>query len=160
MAIATASLDFDRYGRSPKLPPITPEVAALQACPLLAGANAATLQSLAAASTLRSVSRGVPLAAEGSRVSHALVVVRGRIRSVRRAPNGREIALELFRAGDLVADAVVAPQAPLSNEWEAVEATTVLIIPREALLAYMRTAPEVALAVAAQLLTRLERSKE
>jgi CRP-like cAMP-binding protein len=160
MAIATASLDFDRYGRTPKLPPVTPELAALQACPLLAGANAAALQSLAAASTLRSVSRGAALATEGSPLAHALVVVRGRIRSVRRAPNGREIALEVFRAGDLVADAAIAPQAPLSNEWEAVEATTILSIPREVLVAHIRTVPELALALGAQLLARLERCKE
>jgi CRP-like cAMP-binding protein len=160
MAIATASLDLDRYGRTPKLPPITPELAALQACPLLAGANAATLQSLAAAATLRSVSRGAALAGDGTSGAHALVVVRGRIRSVRRAANGREIALEVFRAGDLVADAVIAPQAPVTSEWEAVEATTVLTIPRDALLAYLRTAPELALALAAQLLARLDRSKE
>src|SRR4029079_3449543 len=39
MATATASLDFDRFGRAPKVSavpaPSTPELAALQACPVL-----------------------------------------------------------------------------------------------------------------------------
>jgi CRP/FNR family cyclic AMP-dependent transcriptional regulator len=163
MAIATASLDFDRYGKSPKLQgisPITPELAALQGCPLLGGAGPSALQPLAAACSLRPVARGATVAAEGSLVAHAILVVRGRVRAVRRAANGREIAVEQFRAGDLIADGVLGTQTPLSSDWEAVEGTTLLMIPREALLAHLRGAPELALALAAQLLARLERSKE
>jgi len=160
MAIATASLDLDRYGRSPKLSPVSPELAALQACPLLATAPAPSLQALAAVSTLRPMARGSTVAAEGSAVAHAILVVRGRVRAVRRAPTGREIAVEIFRAGDLIADAVLSPASPLANDWEAIEATTVLMIPRDALLAHVRSAPELALALAAQLLRRLDRSKE
>jgi CRP-like cAMP-binding protein len=161
MAIATASLDFDRLGRtSPKLPPITPELAALQAAPLLAGAAPSALAALAAASTLRSVARGTIVAAEGAAVAHAIVVVRGRMRAVRRASNGREIAVEVFRAGDLVADGVLAPDAPLANDWEAIESATLLMIPRETFLGHLRGAPDLMVALAGQVLARLERSKE
>jgi CRP-like cAMP-binding protein len=170
MAIATASLDFDRYGRTPKLSsasapsasstPVSPELAALQACPLLAGTAPSALTALAAASSLRPVSRGTTVAAEGSAVSHALLVVRGRVRAVRRAQNGREITVEVFRPGDLLADAVLAPDRPLVNDWEAVEATTLLQIPRESLLAHLRGTPELAVTLAAQVLARLDRSKE
>ena len=159
MAIATASLDFDRFSRSPKPSPISPELAALQACPLLAGAPASALQALAAASTLRPIARGTTVAAEGSPLAHAILVVRGRVRAVRRAPTGREIAVETFRAGELIADGVISPAA-LSNDWEAIEATTLLMIPHEALLAHVRSTPELALALAAQVLRRLDRSKE
>src|SRR5262245_39619454 len=160
MAIATASLDFDRFGRTPKPSPISPELAALQGCQFFNGAPATALQSLAAASSLRSVARGTIVAAEGSPLAHALLVVRGRIRCVRRAANGREIALEIFRSGDLVVEGVLAPQAPLANDWEAVEPTTLLLVPREALAAYLRSTPDAILAVAARLLARLDRSKE
>ena len=160
MAIATASLDFDRLGRSSKPPPVLPELAALQACPLFAGAPASLLQTLATASTLRPIARGSTVAAEGSALAHAILVVRGRVRAVRRAPTGREIAVETFRASDLIADGALSPAAPLANDWEAIEASTLLMIPREALLAYVRSAPELALALAAQLLRRLDRSKE
>ena len=88
-----------------------------------------------------------------------MLVVRGRVRAVRRAPTGREMAVETFRAGDLRADGVLSP-ATLTSDWEAIEATTLLMIPRDALLAQVRTTPELALALAAQLVRRLDRSKE
>jgi CRP-like cAMP-binding protein len=160
MAIATASLDLDRFGRSPKPSPVSPELAALQACPFFAATPAATLQALAAASALRPIARGSTVAAEGAPMAHAILVVRGRVRAVRRAPTGREIAVETFRAGELIADGVLSPTSPLANDWEAIEATTVLMIPRDALLAHVRTVPELALSLAAQLLRRLDRSKE
>jgi CRP-like cAMP-binding protein len=160
MAIATASLDFDRYGRSPKLSPVSPELAALQACPLFTNFPPTSLQSLAEAASLRTIGRGTTVAAEGSVVSQAILVVRGRVRAVRRAATGREIAVEVFRAGDLIADGMLSPAAPLVNDWEAIEATTLLMIPREALLAQVRGAPDLALSLAAQLLGRLDRSKE
>src|SRR4030095_980586 len=47
MAIATASLDFDRYGRTTKPSPVSPELAALQGCQFFNGAAATALQSLA-----------------------------------------------------------------------------------------------------------------
>jgi CRP-like cAMP-binding protein len=160
MAIATASLDLERYSRSPKVSSVSPELAALQACPLLATTSPSALQALAGASTTRTVARGGVVAAEGSVVAQAVLVVRGRVRAVRRAANGREIAVEVFRAGDLVADGVLAPEAPLGNDWEAIEPTTLLLIPREALLEHLRGVPELALALAAQVLGRLDRSKE
>jgi CRP-like cAMP-binding protein len=161
MAIATASLDFDRLGRTPtKLSPLTPELSALQGSPLLAGTAPSALQALAAASTLRSVARGTIVAAEGSTVAHAIVIVRGRMRAVRRASNGREIAVEVFRAGEVVADGALAPDAPLANDWEAIESATLLMIPRDAFLAHLRGAPDLVVALAAQVLSRLERSKE
>jgi CRP-like cAMP-binding protein len=79
---------------------------------------------------------------------------------VRRAASGREITVEVFRAGDLLADAALAPGAALANDWEAAETTSLLMIPRDALLTHVRGAPEVAVALAAQLLARLERAKD
>jgi CRP-like cAMP-binding protein len=160
MAIATSSLDFDRLGKSPKVSPVSPELAALQACPFFTGASPAALGTLAAASSLRAVPRGTTVATQGSPAAQAFLVVRGRVRCVRRAANGREIALETFRPGDFVADAALAPNTPAGSDWEAAEATTLLMLPREALVAYLRGTPEIALALVTQMLTRLDRSKD
>jgi CRP-like cAMP-binding protein len=160
MAIATSSLDFDRFGKSVKLSPVSPELAAVQACPLFTGVTSSALGALAGASALRTVPRGTTVATQGSPSAQSFIVVRGRVRCVRRAANGREIALETFRPGDIVADGALAPNAPLASDWEAAEATTLLMIPREALVTYLRGAPELALAVVTQMLTRLERSKD
>lgn len=165
MAIATAtasSLDFDTFDRLRK--PVSagegPAVEALRACPQLMAAPLETLRSLARQSTLRTVNRGTVLAAQGTRLDSAMLVVRGRIRSVCRAPNGREISVEVFRAGELVADGAVGPDAPLPSDWEAAENGVVLMIPREAFVSCLRTVPDVALALAGELCSRLERSKQ
>lgn len=159
MAIATAPLDFDRFGRPSKLSPVSPELAAVQSCPFFTNANPAALQALVAASSLRSLSRGSTVSPEGA-AAQAFIVVRGRVRCVRRAANGREMALEIFRAGDFVADGAMGPQPGQTNDWEALESATLLVIPRDALLAYLRSAPELAFSLNAQVLSRLERMKE
>jgi CRP-like cAMP-binding protein len=160
MAIATASLDYDRFNRAPKLSAITPELAALQSCPLFAGATPTSLQALAAAASTRSFTRGGIVATEGAPAPSVVLIARGRLRAVRRAANGREITVEVFRQGDLLADAALGPGAPLANDWEAAETTALVMIPRDALLAYLRGAPEAAVALSAQLLARLERAKD
>ena len=93
---------------------------------------------------------------DGRRAGHPawtrlILVVRGRIRSVCRAPNGREISVEVFRTGDLIADFALAGDVPLGNDWEAVESSTLLMIPREALMAFLRGTPDVLVALAAGL---------
>ena len=46
------------------------------------------------------------------------------------------------------------------HDWEAAEASTVLLIPRDAFVSGLRLNPELALAVGADLVGRLERSKQ
>jgi len=162
MAIATATLDFDSYGKlmRPALPVEVPGLEALKSCPQLQLAPGEALRALARDATLRSLNRGATIAAQGGRLEAAILVVRGKIRAVCRAVNGREISVEMFRAGDLIADGALAPETPLANDWEAVEASTLLLIPREAFLSCLRATPELALALGAALVARLERSKQ
>src|SRR6185295_8452559 len=161
MPIATAALEVNPYGRIRKpVPPSTPELAALLECPLFAGTDPATLHSLSLACSIKQVSRSSTLAAEGSLPGQAFLVLRGRVRAVRRGEGGREITLEVFRAGDLIADALLAPEQPLANDWETVEPAALLVIPRDALLGHLRQLPEVALALGRILVARLNRSKD
>jgi CRP-like cAMP-binding protein len=160
MAIATA-LNFDPLSRPVKVTPSPdgPAFEALRACPQLRGVPAEALRTIARQSTVKPVNRGVIVAAQGSRLDFGIVLVRGALRSVCRAENGREISIEVFRSPELIADGVIAPELPLRNDWEAAEAGAVLMIPREALLACLVASPGVALTVAAALVARLERSK-
>jgi CRP-like cAMP-binding protein len=161
MAIATAPVDFEAYDRSAKTTPLDgPALEALKACAELRTASLDALRLLSRQATLRTLSRGATVAAQGTRLDAAILVVRGRIRSVCRAPNGREISVEVFRTGDLIADFALAADAPLGNDWEAVETSTLVIIPRDALMTFLRATPEVLLAVAGGLCGRLERSKQ
>jgi CRP-like cAMP-binding protein len=170
MGTATASLHYDRLGRptkvsavvSPVTSPISssPELVALQACSQLVGVSPASLQALAAASSLRTVARGAIVATEGAPSAHVVLVVRGRLRAVRRAANGREVTVEALVAGELLADAAFSPDGIVDSDWEAAESTTVLLLPREAWLSALRGAPDVALAVASRMLARLQRAKD
>jgi CRP/FNR family cyclic AMP-dependent transcriptional regulator len=128
--------------------------------PALAGLPGQVLAALTSTSTVRRLSRRAILAQEGSVPSQVFVVLRGRVRAVRRSASGREVTLESFHAGDLLADGVVAADRPLMNDWEASEPTEVLAINREAFVAQLQALPSLALTVAAQMLSRLERSKQ
>jgi CRP-like cAMP-binding protein len=162
MAIAPATLDFDSFGKlmRPAVPADAPIMEALKACPQLERAPAEALRLLARDASLRAVGRGANIAPQGGRLDVAVAVVRGKVRAVCRAVNGREISMEIFRGGDLIADGALAPETPLAHDWEAVEASTLLIIPRETFLSCLRATPELALALGAELLARLERSKQ
>jgi len=161
MAIATAPVDFEAYDRTPKPAPLDgPALEALKACAELRSASLDALRTLSRQATLRPVGRGGTVAAQGTRLDAAVLVVRGRIRSVCRAPNGREISVEVFRTGDLIADFALTADAPLANDWEAVESSTLLMIPRELFMAFLRGAPDALAGVAAGLCARLERSKQ
>jgi len=162
MAMATATLDFDSYGKlmRPVVPVEAPALEALRSCAQLQAAPVEALKALARDATLRPLNRGATIVAQGGRLDAAILVVRGKIRAVCRAVNGREISVEMFRAGDLIADGALAPETPLANDWEAVEASALLMIPREAFLACLRATPELALVLGAGLVERLERSKQ
>jgi CRP-like cAMP-binding protein len=162
MAIATATLDFDSYGKlmRPALPVEVPGLEALKSCPQLQRAPVEALRALARDASLRSLHRGATIASQGGHLEAAILVIRGKIRAVCRAVNGREISVEMFRGGDLIADGALAPETPLANDWDAVEASTLLLIPRDPFLSCLRATPELALALGAELVARLERSKQ
>ena len=163
MAIATAPVDFEAYDRPVETDPRWTARRSRRSRPApSSGAPRSTrCDRCRRQATLRPVGRGATVGAQGTRLDAAILVVRGRIRSVCRAPNGREISVEVFRTGDLIADFALASRRRRSaNDWEAVESSTLLMIPREALMAFLRGTPEVLVALAAGLCARLERSKQ
>jgi CRP/FNR family cyclic AMP-dependent transcriptional regulator len=157
MSIAASSLDFSSRVRKPT--PVAPELVALEGMPLFAGLPAPVLAAIAARASVRHLTRRAVLGSEGSVPSHVFVVLRGKVRAVRSSDSGREVTLETFQEGDILADALGAPDRPLSNDWEASEPTDVLAIAREAVVEQLQTAPAVAMTLIARTFERLERSK-
>ncbi len=160
MATATAALDMNSFGKITTPTIIAPELAALQSSELFARFPPAMLRALAGRSTLRQLGRGAVVAPTGAQPENTFLVVRGRIRAVRRGANGREITVESFRSGDLMADALAAPDQTLVNDWEASEPSTVLVTPRDAWLATTGAVGELGPALSRQLLRRLNRSHD
>ena len=98
MAIATATLDFDPFSSSLKVTlHRRTRARSAQSLPAAPRRDDGGATVVARQSTLRTVSRGTILAAQGCRIDVAMLVVRGKIRSVCRAANGREISVEVFR---------------------------------------------------------------
>ena len=147
MAIAPATLDFDSFGKlmRPAVPADAPIMEALKACLQLERAPVG--RSGCSRGTPRcGPSDGARTSPRGRRLDFAFAVVRGKIRAVCRAVNGREISMECF------VPAIRSPMGrwrrdPLAHDWEAVEASMLLIIPRETFLSCLRSAPELALAL-------------
>ncbi len=157
MSIA-ASLDFS--SRSPKTSPVvTPEFSAMGRIPVLAGLPIEAQSALVAGAAIRRFARRDLLAEEGRVPTHVFAILGGRVRAVRRSPSGREVTLETFHGGDLLADSVVVPERQLLNDWEACEPTEVIALTRPAFLGQLQAVPALSLTVAAQMLARLERSK-
>jgi CRP/FNR family cyclic AMP-dependent transcriptional regulator len=158
MALATS---LDVGPRFPKISSINPpDIVPLGRLPLLSGAPPAVLSSLTAMSVLRRVSRRGTLVPEGQAPSHVFVVLRGRLRAVRRSETGREVTLETMREGDVLADALLAPDRPLRCDWEAAEPVEVLAIAREDFMAQIQAWPTLAVNLGGQVASRLDRSKD
>lgn len=158
MAIAT-SLDFATRIRK-TVATNDPDVSVLSRFAIFSAAPMPVLAALGAASTMRHVARRGVLLSDGSVPAHVFLVLQGRVRAIRRSDSGREVTLETYRAGDVLTDAILAPGRPLPNEWEASEPTDLLAIGREDLLAQIQAWPTLGLNLAAQLLSRLERTKQ
>lgn len=135
-----------------------PALSALRGAAWFAGWPAQALAALSVNASLRSFGPGQSITADGKGLQAAVLVVKGRIRSARRADGGRELTLESFREGDLAVDGLL-EQPGLPTEWLASETSLLLFIPREDFLAQVRTIPEAALALARDLERRLGRSK-
>ena len=120
------------------------------------GLSASTLAQLARSASIRSFSTRQQVELEGRWLGAAVLVVRGCICALRKTDGSRELTLEVFLAGDILADALVDPDSTRSSDsLVAAETSILLLLPREEFLAVTRTMPEVALALARDLERRL-----
>lgn len=76
-----------------------------------------------------------------------LLLARGRVKIKAVTPDGRESILAFFEAGELFGELALFDTSPRDEYAEAVEASQVLILPREELLWLMARRPDVALHV-------------
>jgi CRP-like cAMP-binding protein len=136
-----------------------PTLSALRASPWFAGWPPAALTALAAHGSLRSFGAGQVIAPEGEPLESVALVVKGRVRVVRRAPGGREVTLEVWRAGELCTDGLFEERFVAGNDWIAAETSLLLFLPKTEFLGHVRSVPEAALSLARDLERRLQRTK-
>jgi CRP-like cAMP-binding protein len=118
------------------------------------------LASITMCASLSSYSARQQVILEGRWLGAAVLVVKGSLRAVRRTDNARELTLETFRPGDLIADAVLFPDGSMPGDGlVAAETSLLLFIPRDEFLTALSSVPQAALSLIRDLERRLNRVK-
>ena len=100
---------------------------------------------LDAAATVRSFDRGVTVFHEGDDAGAVLVLSRGLVKVVTRAPDGREVVLGLAGPGDLLGELSAVTGTPRSAGAVALEDVEAIGVPGSAFRALLERHPRVAL---------------
>jgi CRP/FNR family transcriptional regulator, nitrogen oxide reductase regulator len=98
-------------------------------------------QRLAAVATLRDFERAATLFSEGDGSDLLYIVVTGRVKVFKMTPRGTDVILELFGPGDPVGAVAVYESRPYPASAVALEATTCVVIPRQAFFSLLETHP-------------------
>ena len=94
---------------------------------------------------LRNLERDEYLFRQGTESTGFYVVQRGAINAHRVNPAGKEQVVHVFRAGESLAEAALASPTGYPADARAVEASTVLLIPKTPFLAFIGRRPDLAL---------------
>jgi len=132
-------------------------VSTLAGVPLLAGANAAALDALAAGAVPRRVLAGDWLIREGDEADDLFVVLRGRLRAVADA-DGDARTLRVLGPGASIGELALLTGAPRSASVQATRDSTVLQLGRDRFAELMERDPRFAAAVARELASQLQAS--
>ncbi|HUL54482.1 MAG TPA: Crp/Fnr family transcriptional regulator [Opitutaceae bacterium] len=130
--------------RPPELK-ITAFASTLRCCQLFSGLSAEDLEAIAAFAVLRSLERGEYLFRQGAASEGFYVVQRGAINVHRVSAAGKEQVIHVFRMGESFAEAALASPTGYPADARAVEASTVLLIPKGPVLALIGRRPDLAL---------------
>ena len=123
----------------------------LAACPLLGALPEEDLRRLATAAGVRRYRRGQLVFCEGDPGDSLLVVVEGSLKAVSASPHGEEFLLAVLEPHQAVGELSVADGGLRSATLAALTDSSVLRIPREAVLAVARTSPALMTALLASL---------
>ena len=116
-------------------------------------------EALAARGTERTFRQGLLLIQEGDLGSTLFIVRSGRLRAYAADPQGKEITLGIYGAGEYVGEMSL-DGGPRSANVETLEATTCAVVTRETLLGYIAEHPDFALEMMARLIRRARLATE
>lgn len=112
-------------------------------------------ERLAAGCRMRTFARGAALFREGERADGMHIVLRGVVKVVRFAPDGREMVLHLVRKGNTIGEAAMFQKGTFPASAVAVDDVETLFLPADALFTLVTENPEMALRMLAALSLRL-----
>jgi CRP/FNR family transcriptional regulator, cyclic AMP receptor protein len=157
---AIASLRTEGAAAFQREPSFNPALSAIRNTTWFNGFPQNVLGTLSMNASLSSYSSRQPVILEGRWLGAAVLVVKGCLRAVRRTDSARELTLETFRPGDLIADAVLFPDGTLPGDGLiAAETSLLLFIQRDEFLAAIATVPQASISLIRDLERRLNRVK-
>ena len=124
---------------------ITAVTSSLRCCQLFGGLSAEDLAAIAAFAVLRNLERGEYLFRQGAPAEGFYVMQRGAINVHRVSAVGKEQVIHVFRAGESFAEASLASPTGYPADARAIEPSTVLLIPKQPILALIGRRPDLAL---------------
>lgn len=130
----------------------------LGSIPLFANLSDSCIQSLARSSRFRHISKGDILFFQSDPSESAFVVKSGRISIVVNSPDGREMAIEEIRPGELLGELGLLTKKPRSASAVAHSNSELLVIPRESFLQVLHEEPPLARLVLDITAARLQHS--
>lgn len=125
--------------------------ASLRRCALFSELPAPDLAWIASFVVQKRLGKGDYLFQEGTPSEGFYVVHQGAINVHRVNAAGKVQVIHIFRAGESFAEAVLAGNTPYPADARALEATSVLLVPKTAFLALLRKRPELAVRILASM---------
>jgi CRP/FNR family transcriptional regulator len=117
----------------------------LRSCRLFAGLPPGGLEKIAGATAVKPLAKGEYLFREGDAARGFYIVQRGAVNVHRVTAAGKEQVIHIFRAGDSFAEASLASPSGYPADARALEATQVLLVQKDGILALLQRQPELAL---------------
>jgi CRP/FNR family transcriptional regulator len=117
----------------------------LRSCQLFTGLPQPDLQNIADVTVLKSLEKDEYLFHEGDPASGFYVVQRGAVNIHRVTAAGKEQIIHIFRTGDSFAEVALAAPTGYPADARALEATQVLLVQKDGILALLKRQPELAL---------------
>jgi CRP/FNR family cyclic AMP-dependent transcriptional regulator len=117
----------------------------LNGIPLFAGMPGEQLQTLAGALKRRTYRQGAPILHQGDPGDSLFIVVAGRVRIYTLSPEGHELSVWICDEGDFFGEMALLSGEPRSASAEAMQATEVLVLQRQAFRDYLLANPTAAI---------------
>ena len=117
----------------------------LRGCRLFAGMPQGELEKISGATSVKPLAKGEYLFREGDEAHGFYIVQRGAGNVHRVTAAGKEQVIHIFRAGDSFAEASLASPSGYPADARALEATQVLLVQKDGILALVQRQPEIAL---------------
>jgi CRP/FNR family transcriptional regulator len=117
----------------------------LRSCQLFTGLPVADLENIAAVTSIKSLEKNDYLFHERDPAAGFYIVQRGAVNVHRVTAAGKEQVIHVFRTGDSFAEAALASPTGYPADARAQEATQVLLVQKDGILALLKRQPELAL---------------